>query len=188
MQWRYEDYDPSKVARKELLRRLKALYMELLLQADGDPEQALEWLAQLARRYRLFPAGLHARRPEAGPEARAARRGRPPGARADGGGGTRASSGQPGADLLEPGPRCRRGPPCRLRGRRAGAATGDTRLHLRGPGGPARRRGQRPQRAAPRPYPATPRGCRSRKMTWRCTRPSTCRALRQCSCSTSATR
>jgi Ca-activated chloride channel family protein len=58
MQWRYEDYDPSKVARKELLRRLKALYMELLLQADGDPEQALEWLAQLARRYRLFPPGF----------------------------------------------------------------------------------------------------------------------------------
>ncbi len=58
MQFRYTDFDPTKQSLKGLLKRLKDLYQQLLLQADGDPEQALQWLAQLAKRYKLFPAGF----------------------------------------------------------------------------------------------------------------------------------
>jgi uncharacterized protein with von Willebrand factor type A (vWA) domain len=56
MQFRYSDFDPTKQSLKDLLKRLKDLYQQLLLQADGDAEQALAWLAQLAKRYKLFPA------------------------------------------------------------------------------------------------------------------------------------
>ena len=49
MHFRYTDFDPSKQSLKDLLKRLKDLYQQLLLQADGDPEQALQWLAQLAK-------------------------------------------------------------------------------------------------------------------------------------------
>ena len=58
MQFRYTDFDPSKQSLKDLLKRLKDLYQQLLLQADGDPEQALAWLGQLARRHKLFPPGF----------------------------------------------------------------------------------------------------------------------------------
>ena len=58
MRFRYTDFDPEKAAQKDLLRRLRDVYMQLLLQADGDPEQALTWLAQLARRYKLLPPGF----------------------------------------------------------------------------------------------------------------------------------
>ena len=37
---------------------MRNLYYQLLLAASGDVEQALEWLEQLGRRYRLFPQGF----------------------------------------------------------------------------------------------------------------------------------
>jgi len=58
MRFSYGEYDPSKASRQDLLKRLKDLYQDLLLQADGDPEQALEWLEMLAERYGLFPKGF----------------------------------------------------------------------------------------------------------------------------------
>ncbi|MEZ6013481.1 MAG: VWA domain-containing protein [Planctomycetota bacterium] len=58
MRFRYTDYDPAKESLKDLLKRLKDLYQQLLLQADGDPEQALAWMEQLAQRYRLLPPGF----------------------------------------------------------------------------------------------------------------------------------
>ncbi|MEM9380764.1 MAG: VWA domain-containing protein [Planctomycetota bacterium] len=58
MKFRYREYDPSEESLKDLLKRLKDLYHDLLLQADADPEQALEWMEMLAERYRLFPKGF----------------------------------------------------------------------------------------------------------------------------------
>ena len=58
MKFSYSEYDPSKESLKDLLKRMKDLYHDLLLQADGDPEQALEWLDMLAARYNLFPKGF----------------------------------------------------------------------------------------------------------------------------------
>lgn len=58
MKFSYGEYDPSKASLKDLLRRLKDLYHDLLLQADGDAEQALEWLEMIAGRYNLFPKGF----------------------------------------------------------------------------------------------------------------------------------
>ncbi|MEL6716055.1 MAG: VWA domain-containing protein, partial [Planctomycetota bacterium] len=58
MRFSYSEWDPSKASLKDLLQRLKDLYLDLLLQADGDPEQALEWLEMIAGRYRLFPQGF----------------------------------------------------------------------------------------------------------------------------------
>lgn len=58
MKFRYREYDPSEVSLRDLLKRLKDLYHDLLLQANADPEQALDWMEMLAKRYRLFPPGF----------------------------------------------------------------------------------------------------------------------------------
>lgn len=58
MRFRYEEYDPSRSSLADLLKRLKELYHDLLLQADGDPMKALEWLEMIAERYKLFPEGF----------------------------------------------------------------------------------------------------------------------------------
>ncbi|MFT5734638.1 MAG: hypothetical protein ACJA2W_003628 [Planctomycetota bacterium] len=58
MEFSYSEYDPSRETLKDLLKRLKSLYHDLLLQADGDPQQALDWLKMLAERYNLFPKGF----------------------------------------------------------------------------------------------------------------------------------
>jgi uncharacterized protein with von Willebrand factor type A (vWA) domain len=58
MRFGYSEYDPSRESLADFLKRMKALYHELLLQADGDPERALAWLAMLAERHRLFPQGF----------------------------------------------------------------------------------------------------------------------------------
>lgn len=58
MRFRYSEYDPSALSLAQLLRQLKDLYHELLLQADGDPEQALRWMEMIAERYPLLPEGF----------------------------------------------------------------------------------------------------------------------------------
>lgn len=58
MRFSYSEYDPRKKTLRELLRQLTDLYHELLLQADGDPEQALRWMEQIADRYPLLPPGF----------------------------------------------------------------------------------------------------------------------------------
>ncbi len=58
MKFSYSEFDPSKESLKDLLRRLKDLYHDLLLQADGDPEQALQWMQQIADRYAILPDGF----------------------------------------------------------------------------------------------------------------------------------
>lgn len=58
MRFSYGEYDPSRRSLKDLLKRLKDLYQDLLLQADGDPEQALEWMEMIAERYDLLPEGF----------------------------------------------------------------------------------------------------------------------------------
>ena len=58
MQFSYSEWDPKKASMRDLLARLRDLYQDLLLQADGDPEQALEWLEMIAERYGLLPPGF----------------------------------------------------------------------------------------------------------------------------------
>lgn len=58
MNFTYSEFDPSKESLKDLLRRLKDLYHDLLLQADGDPEKALAWMQQIADRYPILPEGF----------------------------------------------------------------------------------------------------------------------------------
>lgn len=58
MKFGYREFDPSSESRQQLLKRLKALYHELLLVSNGDAEQALEWLEMLALRHGLFPEGF----------------------------------------------------------------------------------------------------------------------------------
>ena len=58
MKFSYREFDPSEGSLRDLLKRLEALYNDLLLQADGDPEQALEWMETIAARYPLLPAGF----------------------------------------------------------------------------------------------------------------------------------
>ena len=58
MRFSYREFDPSEGSLRDLLKRLEALYNDLLLQADGDPEQALEWMETIAARYPLLPEGF----------------------------------------------------------------------------------------------------------------------------------
>ncbi|MBL6756393.1 MAG: VWA domain-containing protein [Planctomycetes bacterium] len=58
MKFSYREFDPSEGSLRDLLKRLEALYNDLLLQADGDPEQALEWMETIAARYPLLPDGF----------------------------------------------------------------------------------------------------------------------------------
>jgi Ca-activated chloride channel homolog len=55
MRQRYFAWDDDLVARLLAERDLMRLFNYLLLQSDGDAEQALQWLAQLQRRGRLPP-------------------------------------------------------------------------------------------------------------------------------------
>jgi Ca-activated chloride channel homolog len=54
MDWRYSKFDPSLRDLKELLKRLLAIFNELLLHTDGDVEQALRYLEQIGKRYGMF--------------------------------------------------------------------------------------------------------------------------------------
>jgi uncharacterized protein with von Willebrand factor type A (vWA) domain len=56
--WRYRRFDAAAAALDERLRRLKALFVELLLRTDGDAEEALRWLEQIGRRHGLFDERL----------------------------------------------------------------------------------------------------------------------------------
>ncbi|MHC5211275.1 MAG: vWA domain-containing protein [Planctomycetota bacterium] len=56
--WRYRRFDAAAAARDERLRRLKSLFVELLLRTDGDVGEALRWLAELGRRHGLFDERL----------------------------------------------------------------------------------------------------------------------------------
>jgi uncharacterized protein with von Willebrand factor type A (vWA) domain len=58
MVWRYSKFDPSLRDMKERLKRLLAIFNQLLLHVDGDVEQALDYLDQVGRRYGLLDAKL----------------------------------------------------------------------------------------------------------------------------------
>jgi hypothetical protein len=58
MDWRYSKFDPSLRDMKERLKRLLAIFNQLLLHVDGDVEQALDYLDQVGRRYGLLDAKL----------------------------------------------------------------------------------------------------------------------------------
>jgi uncharacterized protein with von Willebrand factor type A (vWA) domain len=52
--WRYSKFDPLLRDLKELLRKLLAIFNQLLLHTDGDVEEALRHLDQIGRRYGFF--------------------------------------------------------------------------------------------------------------------------------------
>ena len=54
MDYRYAYLDPRLVEMEKLLARLKALFEHLLLQTNGDVDEALKWLERIAERYNLF--------------------------------------------------------------------------------------------------------------------------------------
>lgn len=58
MDWRYSKFDPSLPELKALLERLLSIFNQILLQTDGDVDQALDVLEQLDRRYDLFQGRL----------------------------------------------------------------------------------------------------------------------------------
>ncbi len=58
MDWRYSKFDPSLAGMRELLEQLLSIFNQLLLQTDGDVDQALDLLEQLDRRYRLTQGRL----------------------------------------------------------------------------------------------------------------------------------
>lgn len=54
MDYRYIEFDPLLHGLRELLAQLKALFEHLLLQTDGDVDEALKWLEKIGNRYGLF--------------------------------------------------------------------------------------------------------------------------------------
>ncbi|MEZ5974760.1 MAG: hypothetical protein R3E96_07920 [Planctomycetota bacterium] len=58
MRYRYLAIDPEALAREAGLEQLESLYEQLLLKANGSVEEALDWLEQIADRYRLWPPGM----------------------------------------------------------------------------------------------------------------------------------
>ena len=58
MHWRYEKFDLAARSRDEVLGQLKELFHDLLLQAGGDAEVALEWMREIDRRYGIYSRGV----------------------------------------------------------------------------------------------------------------------------------
>ena len=56
MDYRYTELDPRLIGLKRLLAKLQAIFDHLLLQTDGDVEEALRWLERVGKRYGLFSA------------------------------------------------------------------------------------------------------------------------------------
>lgn len=56
--WRYAKFDAAAAAREDRLRNLRRLFVELLLRTNGDVNEALSWLEQIAERHGLFDAAL----------------------------------------------------------------------------------------------------------------------------------
>ena len=54
MDVRYSAFDPRLAALEERIKRLQAIFEALLLRTHGDVDRALDWLEQIAERYRLF--------------------------------------------------------------------------------------------------------------------------------------
>ncbi len=56
MDYRYAEFDPRLADLKWLLAKLRAIFEHLLLQTDGDVEEALRWLERIGKRHRLLSA------------------------------------------------------------------------------------------------------------------------------------
>lgn len=54
MMFRYRQWDPDELSDEKRLEQLMHLFNYLLLQTNGDVDQALEWLRYLAKRFDLF--------------------------------------------------------------------------------------------------------------------------------------
>lgn len=58
MDFRYYEFDTEAASHRELLERLRRLFNRLLLQTNGDVDEALHWLDVLARRHALYGPSL----------------------------------------------------------------------------------------------------------------------------------
>ena len=58
MDFRYHEFDAEALSKEQLLKRLHDLFRQLLLRTNGDVEQALSWLKQLADEHSLFRGRL----------------------------------------------------------------------------------------------------------------------------------
>ena len=58
MDFRYHEFDAEAASRRELLERLRRLFHRLLLQTNGDVDEALHWLDVLAQRHDLYGPSL----------------------------------------------------------------------------------------------------------------------------------
>ncbi|TDJ72810.1 MAG: VWA domain-containing protein [Planctomycetota bacterium] len=58
MDFRYHEFDAEAAARRALLQRLRRLFHRLLLQTNGDVDEALRWLDLLAQRHALYGPSL----------------------------------------------------------------------------------------------------------------------------------
>lgn len=52
--WRYSEFDPLKSGLKDLLRQLQEVFNDLLLQTNGDVEEALRYLDRIGKRHGVF--------------------------------------------------------------------------------------------------------------------------------------
>ena len=58
MRWCYARFDVEAEGRSDLLKNLKALFHDLLLQAGGDVERTLDWMREIDRRYGIYGHGV----------------------------------------------------------------------------------------------------------------------------------
>jgi Ca-activated chloride channel family protein len=58
MRFRYSKWTPNSMTDEQRLERMISLFSYLMLQTNGDPEEALSWLRQLAEEHGLFDDSL----------------------------------------------------------------------------------------------------------------------------------
>src|SRR6266699_3573580 len=58
MRFRYSKWTPESMTDEQRLEGMISLFSQLLIQTNGDVEEALQWLRQLAQEYGLFDENL----------------------------------------------------------------------------------------------------------------------------------
>ena len=58
MDFRYREFDAEAAGREQVMRRLRNIFHDLLLQANGDVERALEFMRAVGERHGLFARGV----------------------------------------------------------------------------------------------------------------------------------
>ncbi len=58
MHFRYSKWTPESMTDEQRLEQLMSLFSNLLVRTNGDVEEAIEWLKQLAQEYGIFDESL----------------------------------------------------------------------------------------------------------------------------------